>query len=176
MSDLLLNMYKKSQCKQNGNSSDKELIDISSDDDHSKQEFEKKTDEEKVDTLDSAPVPEETEKTLTCMSINKTSPKSVKETTIAKRGREKANTIDQLVPLKKIKRLPLTNSKITFSNIGGNDKVLRTICKLLTHMRHPEIYTQLGISPPRGFLLHGPPGCGKTLLAHAIAGVREICC
>lgn len=43
------------------------------------------------------------------------------------------------------------------------------------HMKHPEVYQHLGMSPPRGFLLHGPPGCGKTLMAHAIAGVRHAC-
>lgn len=89
-----------------------------------------------------------------------------------KRQREKDNDNGQLSFIKKAKSVPITQSKIMFSDIGGSDKVLKTVCKLLAHMKHPEIFKQLGISPPRGFLLHGPPGCGKTLLAHAIAGVR----
>ncbi|XP_036816752.1 nuclear valosin-containing protein-like [Oncorhynchus mykiss] len=47
------------------------------------------------------------------------------------------------------------------------------VCKLLIHMRHPEVYQQLGVVPPWEFLLHGPPGCGKTLLAQPVAGAWE---
>ncbi|XP_057376797.1 nuclear valosin-containing protein-like isoform X1 [Daphnia carinata] len=61
-----------------------------------------------------------------------------------------------------------------FSEVGGNEKSLKEVRKLILHMKHPEVYQHLGMSPPRGFLLHGPPGCGKTLLAHAIAGELEI--
>ncbi|XP_036612907.1 nuclear valosin-containing protein-like isoform X1 [Trichosurus vulpecula] len=63
---------------------------------------------------------------------------------------------------------------VKFEDVGGNDVTLKEICKMLIHMRHPEIYHYLGVVPPRGFLLHGPPGCGKTLLAQAIAGELEL--
>lgn len=41
-------------------------------------------------------------------------------------------------------------------------------------LAHPEVYLHTGVQPPRGVLLHGPPGCGKTRLAHAIAGELNV--
>lgn len=64
--------------------------------------------------------------------------------------------------------------KVTFDDIGGISEIITQICDLILHMKHPEIYNQLGIKSPRGALLHGPPGTGKTLLARAIAGKLKL--
>ncbi|KAG2467024.1 NVL protein, partial [Polypterus senegalus] len=74
----------------------------------------------------------------------------------------------------KTKAPDLQFATFKFEDVGGNEETLKEVCRMLIHFRHPEVYQQLGVTPPRGFLLHGPPGCGKTLLAQAIAGELEM--
>ncbi|KAI9481670.1 MAG: P-loop containing nucleoside triphosphate hydrolase protein [Benjaminiella poitrasii] len=63
----------------------------------------------------------------------------------------------------------IPNAKL--SDLGGIDHCIEEIMELIAMpLAHPEVYIHTGVQPPRGVLLHGPPGCGKTRLAHAIAG------
>lgn len=58
----------------------------------------------------------------------------------------------------------------TYSDVGGLKEQLKKIKDLVElPLKHPEIFSRLGIDPPKGLLLVGPPGTGKTLLARAIA-------
>ncbi|MBO3832632.1 MAG: CDC48 family AAA ATPase [Candidatus Brockarchaeota archaeon] len=61
-------------------------------------------------------------------------------------------------------------ARVSYDDIGGlHDEVRRVREMVELPLRHPEVFQRLGIEPPKGILLYGPPGCGKTLLAKAVA-------
>lgn len=66
---------------------------------------------------------------------------------------------------------PVFTTDLRFKDIGGIDHIMKDIQELLVYpMIHPEVYSELRIEPATGILLCGPPGTGKTYLAHAICG------
>ena len=67
-----------------------------------------------------------------------------------------------------------TAPEVTYEDIGGLREEVKKIREMVElPLKHPEIFERLGIEPPKGVLLHGPPGCGKTLLAKAVANESE---
>ena len=76
------------------------------------------------------------------------------------------NQVDPLVSLMRVEKVPDS----TYDMIGGLSQQIKEIKEVIElPIKHPELFESLGIAQPKGVLLYGPPGCGKTLLARAVA-------
>lgn len=65
-------------------------------------------------------------------------------------------------------------SKITFADVAGVDEAIEELQEVRDYLAYPERFLAMGAAVPKGILLTGPPGCGKTLLARALAGESHV--
>ena len=65
-------------------------------------------------------------------------------------------------------------ANVTFADVAGVDEAKEEVAEIIEFLKNPKKFQRLGGRIPRGVLLVGPPGCGKTLLAKAIAGQADV--
>ncbi|MEK0360440.1 MAG: CDC48 family AAA ATPase [Nitrosopumilus sp.] len=79
------------------------------------------------------------------------------------------NAMHEVVPTA-MREFYVERPKVWWKDVGGLDKIKKTLTdNLIVAMKEPSKFTKMGVRPPRGALIYGPPGCGKTLLGRAVA-------
>jgi len=107
-------------------------------------------------------------------SINKSNLRPGAHVALNQRG----STIVEILPVREdpyVKAMEIIERpNVRYSDIGGLEDQVQEIREVVElPLKHPEVFRELGIEPPKGILLYGPPGCGKTLLAKAVAGESQ---
>ncbi len=94
-----------------------------------------------------------------------TSPKQIVQVT---------DRTDIVIKSKPVSEAELEIPRVTYEDIGDLEEAKQKIREMVElPLKYPELFRHLGIEPPKGVLLHGPPGCGKTLLAKAVANESD---
>nr|CAD7410563.1 unnamed protein product [Timema cristinae] len=117
-------------------------------------------------------MPDKSTRVSAVLPANESTPQSSLGTGVKKRKPQVEE--NGFLPNKRRKEFTVSYSNVNFKDFAGHGKILEDVSSLIFHMSQIDSYRALGISPPRGFLLHGPPGCGKTLLAQVIAGELRV--
>lgn len=75
---------------------------------------------------------------------------------------------------KKVKPIEKESVRVTFDDVAGIDEVEEQVAEIVDFLKNPDKYRKVGARPPKGVLLTGAPGTGKTLLARATAGEADV--
>ena len=78
-------------------------------------------------------------------------------------------------PLSRSGTEELAIGSVTLDDVGDMVATKQALTEaVLWPLRHPDSFARLGVDPPRGVLLYGPPGCGKTFLVRALASTGQL--
>jgi transitional endoplasmic reticulum ATPase len=78
-------------------------------------------------------------------------------------------------PLSRSASEELTIGNLTLDDVGDMAEAKRSLTEaVLWPLQHPDTFARLGVDPPRGVLLYGPPGCGKTFVVRALASTGQL--
>ncbi len=96
--------------------------------------------------------------------------RQIKEEIANEKNKMESYEIETLMPL----HVKPAVSKITFDDVAGIDSVKEELYEIVDFLKNPSKYKKFGISLPKGVLLIGPPGVGKTMIAKAVAGEANV--